>query len=557
MNKTLSILLILAMMLTLFASCGGSDPEENDPYDDYIEDDDNGYNDDNSVNDDNNMNNDDSSNNTNDDSLEPSEDLTYRLYQNEDIYSTLPDEFYIVTGSRGGKYASTIVIPDEYQGIPVCSIDERAFEEYSELKTVVLPKNLLFIGNSAFLGCTALKEINLPASLDSIGNYAFWFSGITKLNIPATVTYIGEYAFMNTPLQTIQFKSGSQLNYIGNNAFQNCYNLKEITIPEKVLTIGESAFNKCTALKKVTLNCAPWEIGGSVFDGCTALTELVLSNNLTTLPPSMLQNSGIEAQLETQDGLVYYKDMLIGVKTAQDAYTVREGTRVICDEVFRNSKLVSITLPNSLETIGKYCFTGAAKLSQVTFGNKLKTIMQSAFFRCSALETFTLPTSVEVIGMYAFEETGYFENRNNWDDVETAIGISGSAVLYHQTYLLSTKWLRTTEYTVKDGTLILVADAITDCDDLEKLILPNSVKRLNPSAINFVSTLKEIHLGNGLEQIDSEAIYGLDSLSDIYFNGTKAEWNAIPKGENWLSNHPTVTLHCSDGDIVFESDFLE
>jgi len=80
---------------------------------------------------------------------------------------------------------------------------------------------------------------------------------------------------------------------------------------------------------------------------------------------------------------------------------------------------------------------------------------------------------------------------------------------------------------------------------------------LNPSAINFVSTLKEIHLGNGLEQIDSEAIYGLDSLSDIYFNGTKAEWNAIPKGENWLSNHPTVTLHCSDGDIVFESDFLE
>ncbi len=491
------------------------------------------------------------------DGYEPSENLLYKHCVNEYDMPEYPEEYYVVTGTNDGKNASCIVIPDTYQGLPVCGISNSAFESFTYLTTVIIPDTVVTIGSSAFLGCELLETIDLPSSLKVIGDYAFWFSGLRSIHIPSKVEIIQEYAFMNSRLEKVTFNSDAVITDIGNNAFINCHSLKEITIPASVLTIGDEAFANCEALKKATLDCVPWEMGSQVFSGCTALTELVLAEGFTSLPLSTFANSGLEAQLETVGGVIYYGDRAVSVDVSdrREAYTIREGTRVICDSAFEKEKLVSIVLPNSLTVIGKYCFMNCNKLAQVQYGNGLQTIMQSAFYGCSALDEVVLPDSVSTVEMYAFEDTGYLDNRNNWDDILVPNeGYRMQCILYLDKILLTASFANIPSITVKDGTELIASEAISSLDRLETLVLPDGVKILNREAINFCDNLKEIYLGSGIERIDEYAINTLASLTDIYYNGTKAEWQAIDKDANWLYYHCDVTIHLSDGDIFVESD---
>lgn len=81
-------------------------------------------------------------------------------------------------------------------GDRVIAIDEKAFQDYTELKSVVLPEGLEKIGKSAFAGCEQLATIRFPESLRQIGERAFEdCKSLREIHIPAKVVYIGDLAF--------------------------------------------------------------------------------------------------------------------------------------------------------------------------------------------------------------------------------------------------------------------------------------------------------------------------------------------------------------------------
>ncbi len=78
----------------------------------------------------------------------------------------------------------------------VTQIDEFAFSDCTDLKTVILPEKLQTIGDSAFANCEALKELQLPDGVQSIGDWAFaGCKALKEITIPENVTGIGEGAF--------------------------------------------------------------------------------------------------------------------------------------------------------------------------------------------------------------------------------------------------------------------------------------------------------------------------------------------------------------------------
>ena len=140
-----------------------------------------------------------------------------------------------------------LVIPSEYKGLPVTSIDNYAF--YDRLHSYYS-----YSGGSAEPTLYSVKSIAIPDSVTSIGAHAFHgCSSLTHITIPDSVTSIGAHAF------------------------RGCSGLTYITIPDSVTSIGSHAFAYCTSLTSVTIPDSVTSIGASTFDGCSSLLEASIS----------------------------------------------------------------------------------------------------------------------------------------------------------------------------------------------------------------------------------------------------------------------------------------
>ena len=125
----------------------------------------------------------------------------------------------------------------------------------------------------------------------------------------------------------------------------------------------------------------------------------------------------IEAIKHSEDNLKDAIEDEYGVKYSRDGkklleasssfrekeYVVREGTEVICDRAFECCKsLQSITIPNSVKSIGYGAFNWCESLQIVTIPNSVTSIEDYAFYGCESLQSITIPNSVTKIGNYAF-----------------------------------------------------------------------------------------------------------------------------------------------------------
>ena len=144
-----------------------------------------------------------------------------------------------------------IVIPNEYNGLPVTSIGIAAFDGCTLLESITIPDSVTSIGYAAFRSCTSLESITIPDSVTSIGNAAFCScTSLENITIPDSVTSIGA------------------------EAFYDCDSLESITIPDSVTSIGADAFDECRWLKIIYCEAtskprewsSEWNWNGSILD---------------------------------------------------------------------------------------------------------------------------------------------------------------------------------------------------------------------------------------------------------------------------------------------------
>lgn len=154
----------------------------------------------------------------------------------------------------------------------VTSIGKRAFHGCTNLSSVALQEGLISIGTHAFNGCSALKNVTIPNTLEDIGEASFNVCiSLVEITVPSTVKNFGNSAFSGcTGLESVTV----EINTISAGAFQNCTNLSFVDLQEGVISIGNNAFSGCSALKKVTIPSTTKTIGESAFNSCAGLTVL-------------------------------------------------------------------------------------------------------------------------------------------------------------------------------------------------------------------------------------------------------------------------------------------
>ena len=287
--------------------------------------------------------------------------------------------YYDITSSNSVKVAACdttvngdVVIPSslEYNGTTysVTSIGNGAFRECSGLTSVSIPNSVTSIGYSAFYGCSGLTSVTIPNSVTSIGNSAFReCSGLTSVSIPNSVTSIG------------------------NSAFYYCIGLTSVNIPNSVTSIENWAFSYCSGLTSVTIPNSVTYIGGHAFYRCSGLTSVTIPNSVTTIGESAFADCSSLNSINVASGNTHYSS-IDGV-----LYNYVQDTLIECP-----GARTSLTIPNSVTSIGNNAFLYCRGLTSITIPNSVTSIGNDAFYYCRGLTSITIPNSVTSIGNNAF-----------------------------------------------------------------------------------------------------------------------------------------------------------
>ena len=354
-----------------------------------------------------------------------------------------------------------------------------------------------------------------------------------------------------------------EITTIGNNAFYERPNLKEIHIPNSVLTIGNSAFARCVNLEEVNLPGSAIEIGTWIFAYCTLLNDVTIESGITSIPEYSFA----------------YCSSLTEIK-------IPDSVKLIDNDAFEGcSSLTSIIIPNSVSKIGENVFRGCSSLKDVTIGSGITSITGGSFDGCSSLEEITIPDNITSIESAAFRSCSSLSSITIPNSV-TSIGInvfggctnlsafygkyasSDNRALVVDGKLIAFAPYGLTEYSIPDGVtaienytfygcknlpLVNIPDSVTSigeyafayCSSLKKIVIPESITKLSRNTFMYCSSLTEVTLPNNLADTGTGTFAYCSSLKSIN----------IP--ENITIINTSAFLECSALESIIIPDKVE
>jgi len=250
----------------------------------------------------------------------------------------------------------------------------------------------------------------------------------THLEIPEGITRIPSNHFSKLGFSTISLPS--TLTEIADNAFNNCGNVKEIILPAQITSIGSSAFYGCDILKSVSRmepkakSANTLSIGNDAFAYCWYLEDINLGNI------DYVGNGAFDATKWYQnqpDGLMTIGNTIYKYKgencmPANTIINVPEGIKYISYEAFKDqTNLIGVTLPSTLQSIGKYAFYHCS-LNEVSLPANITEISENAFY-WNNISKLTIPSTVNKLQSHAFGNNPIEEL--TIDDSEQVLSIDG------------------------------------------------------------------------------------------------------------------------------------
>ena len=328
--------------------------------------------------------------------------------------------------------------------VGVTRFESQLFAGCTNLKHVTFPPNVETFGIETFNGCTSLnidlaelnKLTNLTAifpsmfrkcrsltgdihltNITTIHQMAFEYcSGLTgSVNLPNLEQFSSNCngAFAESGISKIE-SLGRLVEIKGNSygQFQECTNLKEVTLPETLEIIGQNAFNGCTSMTTVNLPQSLKSIGSDAFKRCrNALPPEINLPNLETLNFTFDSSTAIRrvvslGKITSIPGRAFYK--CTNLEEVDDLGNISIlSNSGYYDGVFTGcSNLTTVVLPDGLTEIKNYCFSGCGKLSNINIPESVTTINDCAFLNSSlAGMMIRLPNLNGILGATAFRAT--------------------------------------------------------------------------------------------------------------------------------------------------------
>ena len=438
-------------------------------------------------------------------------------------------------------------------------------------------------------------------------NYLFGYIGTeTELTLPQSYNgqnyEIYKYAFSGcSGLTSITIPDS--IKTINNSTFSGCTGLTRIVIPNSITTIDSGAFYGCSRLNSVTLGNNVTSIGTNAFNSCGKLVEVINNSSLNIQKGFYGGNAyiygyigfyalnikkGGNSDIVNKDGFLFYthegKNYLLGYIGTETELTLPQSYNGQNYEIYKYafykcSGLTSVTIPDSVTSIGSSAFSGCSGLTSITIPDSVTSIGDSAFLSCERLITVSIGKGITSIGNSAFNYCDKLVEIINNSSLnikcqssdyggigENALCIKNggySDIVNKNEYLFYTYgginyllgYIGTeTELTLPDSyngqNYEIYKYAFYYCSGLTSVTIGNSVTSIGWWSFNVCLGLTSITISNNVTYIDSRALAHCSRLEIIEYNGTIAQWNAINKESNWNEEIPTTCkIKCTDGTI--------
>lgn len=267
-------------------------------------------------------------------------------------FTELEDGSYEISGyeRNDDKVIEHLILPSEYNGKPVTSIGEDAFQWLGSVTTLEIPSSIKTIGIHSFY-CTRVKKIIVNEGVESIKRNAFAGAKTEEIHLADSIVLIDENAFSNCQqLKTINLpKSLIGLGYcafagckelsidvvipegvtmIIDETFINCEKIKSVKLHENITYIGDQAFQKCTGIKELEIFSG--SIGMYAFYSCYSLEKLTIHNDVTKISKCAFDRCNLKDVMIYQgvDIIEYNAFLLITVPIYTDATEKPKGWQI-------------------------------------------------------------------------------------------------------------------------------------------------------------------------------------------------------------------------------------
>ena len=344
------------------------------------------------------------------------------------------------------------------------------------------------------------------------------------------------------------------------NDYRNPSNSKVISALQELLCDKDF----CTLYSLFMLALARKELSACSFRLFVGEKPILLQT-IEDLPTKATDEELKEAFVD-EWGVKYSKDgrkLLKAPQGLNGTYSIRKGTKIVCDEAFRWSKfigcrsLTSLVIPDSVSCIGSGAFAGCRSLSDIVIPDRITSIGDEAFCYCTSLTDIVIPDSVTSIGESAFKNCislksfeipssvtsigdGAFASCRSLSNIvipDSVVNLNGNPfcwwdgelkclspyfiydnkVLFDKdkSKIIAFRDKDTTSYVIPDGVNSIGYCAFSGCKSLTSLVIPDSVTSIGDNAFWGCSALTDIVLSDRITSIGGSAFRGCEFLTDI------------------------------------------
>ena len=322
----------------------------------------------------------------------------------------------LVTDLRMTTYRKTEIWNDIF----VFGKPDGAFQNCTNLDSVVIYSTATDIPENTFSGCNRIEVLEIPNTVTEIGSYAFYgCAGLKKLSLGNSLTTIGNNAFEGCDsLMEINLKNSNPPTY--NTGFSNMHYINtKVNIPTGCLNKYQESepWRNFWNISERNDMISLFEVDGIKYSVINNNNVEIVGNNISTLTELYIKNK-VEYYGNSYN-VVSVSDLAFKGCLYLSSVKIEDGIMRIGKSTFENcSYLKTIAMPSNMQTIDIAAFKNCSLLDSVILPQTIATIPTECFYGCKSLSSIKIPSNVMTFEQNVFQNcTGLkeliFEDSNN------------------------------------------------------------------------------------------------------------------------------------------------